>query len=361
MIGITLLLFLVLEYGYRGVRGARQAMRGGPVAKDSSLHPYAGTDWWGPFTGADGLAARKNRFDPYRAFWTKPVSAKYVHVDSLGRRLTPQPPITGTPRRMLYMMGGSTMWGFSARDSFSIPAYTAGALRERGITDVEVVNLAQQAFNSTQEATTLLVELANGRVPTAVVFLDGYNDIATAWKFGTPGHTYGEESTQQQIDLGTRDFWGELVGLGRHAEVVQRLQSALGLNEREPNVTGGPAQICGPLAGYYRNIAISTEALGERWGFKTVRFMQPTHQTTRKALTPWEKSLQTNRFLVPCTASIDSAMADRNGTGYFPLYGLFDADTATIFVDHAAHVTEAANRRIAERIADIVTPLLKHE
>ncbi|HEX4936061.1 MAG TPA: hypothetical protein VFV33_22930 [Gemmatimonadaceae bacterium] len=359
MAGITLLLFLALEYGYRGVRGARQLMRGGPVARDSSLHPYAATDWWGPFTGQDGLAARRNRFDPYRGFWTMPVEAKYVHVDSLGRRVTPQPPVTGHPPRQLFMMGGSTMWGFSARDSFSIPAFTAKALHDRGITDVEVVNLAQQAFNSTQEATTLLVELAHGRIPSAVVFLDGYNDIATAWKYGSPGHTYGEESTQQQIELGTRGFWGELVGLGRHAEVVQRLQSALGMNARGPNVTGGPAQVCGPLAGYYRNIAISTEALGARWGFQTVRFMQPTHQTTRKALTPWERSLQTNKFLVPCTASIDSAMADRLGSSYVPLYGMFDADTATVFVDFAAHVTEEANRRIGERIADVVAPLLR--
>lgn len=360
MIGITLLLFLVLEFGYRGVKGARQAVRGGEAAaRDSSLHPYAKTDWWGPFTGSDGLAARKNRYDPYRGFWTQPTASKYVNVDSLGRRITPQPAPTGPRPRQLFMMGGSTMWGFSARDSFSIPAYTAQALRDRGVTDVEVVNLAQQAFNSTQEATTLLVELAHGRVPAAVVFLDGYNDIATAWKYGTPGHTYGEEATQQQIQLGTRGFWGELVGLGRHAAVVQRMQQAMGLLDKEPNVTGGPAQICGPLAGYYRNIALLTEALGARWGFPTVYFLQPTHATTHKVLTPWEKSLPTNKFLVPCTASIDSAMTDRLNESYFPLYGLFDADTGTVFVDFAAHVTEDANRRIAERIVDVVAPLLR--
>jgi len=192
--------------------------------------------------------ARKNRYDPYRGFWRVPATSRYVNVNSAGQRVTPQPPVNGDHPRRLFMLGGSTMWGFTARDSFTIPALTAVALRERGMTDVEVVNLAQGAYNSTQEATTLLVELAHGHVPDAAVFLDGSNDIATAVKCGTPGHTYGEEATQQQIDLGVRGFWAELIGLGRHAELIQRLQQAVGISRAPVPVRGGPERVCGPVA-----------------------------------------------------------------------------------------------------------------
>ena len=115
------------------------------------------------------------------------------------------------------------VWGATARDSFTIPSFTAAILRTRGVTDVELVNLGQAAFNTTQEAATLMLELARGRPPDAVVFLNGYNDIATAVRFGAAGHTYGEEGIERSIELGGRGFWAELVGLGRHARLIERL------------------------------------------------------------------------------------------------------------------------------------------
>ncbi len=360
MLGLTLVFFLALEFGYRGIHGLRGlAADSTATAADSTLHPYAHAPWWGPFQGREGLMARKNRYDPYRAFWAYPTTSRYVNVDTAGRRITPQPPVTGSRHRQLFMLGGSTMWGFTARDSFTIPALTAVALRERGISDVEVVNLAQQAFNTTQEAATLVIELARGHVPDAAVFLDGYNDIATGVKYGTPGHTYGEEATQQDIELGVRGFWAELIGLGRHSELIQRLQRAVGISRPPPPVRGGPERVCGRVAGYYRNVALSVEALGKQWGFPALYLQQPIHATTHKRLTPWEHTLYQGRSLAPCAASLDSAMADQAGHTYFSLAGLFDADTVSVYVDEHAHITEDANRKVAERIADLVAPLLQ--
>jgi hypothetical protein len=360
MLGLTLVFFLALEFGYRGIHRLRgQGAKPVTSAADSTLHPYAHAAWWGPYQGQDGLGVRKNRYDPYRGFWTIPATSRYVNIDSAGRRVTPQPPVTGEHPRQLFMLGGSTMWGYTARDSFTIPALTAAALRERGITDVEVVNLAQGAFNTTQEATTLLVELARGHVPDAAIFLDGYNDIATSVKYGSVGHTYGEEDTQQQIELGRRDFWLELVGLGRHSELVQRLQRMVGINRPANPAPGTPERICGPVAGYYRDVALSVEALGRQWGFPAIYFQQPIHATTRKRLTPWEQTLYKGKSLAPCAASIDSAMTDQAGKTYYSLAGLFDADTASVYVDEHAHITEDANRKVAERIAELVAPMLK--
>jgi hypothetical protein len=53
LLGATLLLFIGLELGYRAFRGIRSDAPPRP-AVDSSLHPYAGQEWWGPFQGADG-------------------------------------------------------------------------------------------------------------------------------------------------------------------------------------------------------------------------------------------------------------------------------------------------------------------
>jgi hypothetical protein len=352
--GVTLLMFLSLEFGYRGLRAVRAGLRGSPPAVDSSLHPYANQPWW-PELQRD-LDQRQNRFDPYRSHWPKPLATRYVNIDSLGRRVTPQRAIQG-PRRQLFLLGGSTAWGYTARDSATVAAFLAAELESREVRDVEVVSLAQAAFNSTQEATTLMSELARGRRPALAIFLNGYNDIATAGKYGEPGHTYGDEGIQQQIDLGLRGFGAELLGLGRHSAVVQRLRSMAGL-QPPPSGQAPAGSVCGPLAGYYRQVAQIGEALGREFGFPVLYFLQPHSAVSRKPPTAWEAGLQAPRLVPPCMMSIDSAMADRRHTTFFSLVDLFDQDSTTVFIDANAHITEAANREVARRIAELAAPLL---
>lgn len=353
--GLTLLLFLLLEFGYRGARAVRHGLSHSEPVVDSSQHPYGREAWWGEVQR--DLRLRKNRFDPYRGHWSLPLATRYVNIDSLGRRVTPQPRIEG-PRRQLFLLGGSTAWGYSARDSATISAFLSEALRARGIRDVEVVSLAQAAFNSSQEVTTLVVELAHGRVPALAVLLDGYNDIATAGKYREPGHTYGDWGIQEQIDRGTRNFGQELTGLGRHSAVVQWLRDRLGL--RAPSLGAGQPPICGSVAAYYRNELLIGEALGQKFGFPVLYYLQPHPAVSKKRLTRWEATILFSRLVPPCVASIDSALADRRGATFFPLADLFDRDTETVFLDISAHITEAANRRVAERIAEVAAPLLAH-
>ena len=354
LVGVTLLMFFCLEFGYRGVRAARNGLRDAPPAMDSSLHPYAQQPWWPELQRE--LDRRQNRFDPYRSHWPQPMASRYVNIDSLGRRVVPQPATEG-PRRQLYLLGGSTAWGNSTRDSATIAAFLALELRSRGVQDVEVVSLAQQAFNTTQEATTLLFELTQGRTPAMAVHVNGYNDIATAWKYGEPGHTYGDEAIQQQITLGLRGFSGELLGLGRHSAVVQRLRAMAGL---QPPSAGpaGAAAICAPVAGYYRRVAMTTEALGLRFGFPVLYFLQPHSAASHKPKTAWEAALPVPRQVAPCMASIDSAMADRRSTTFFSLVNIFDRDSVSVFLDENAHITEAGNREVARIIAEVAAPLL---
>jgi len=353
--GLTLALFLVLEFGYRATHALRAGSRSVATAADSSQHPYAHVSWW-PELQRD-LRLRRNRFDPYRSHWSLPLASRLINIDSLGRRVTPQRPVNG-PVRAVFLLGGSTAWGYTARDSMTIGAFLAEELWQRGIRDVEVVNLAQAAFNSTQEATTLLVELAHGRIPALAIFLDGYNDIATAAKYGEPAHTYGDEGIQQQLDRGRRSFGAELVGLGRHSALVLRLQRLLGrgvLPVRPPTT----AAICGAVAGYYRNVSLIDDSFGRAFGFPVAHFLQPHPAVSGKPKTRWELGIPFMPQVPPCMAAIDSALQDRGGRSFFSLTDLFDADSATVFLDSSAHLTEAANRVVAARIADLVAPLLR--
>ena len=351
ILGIVFALFAVLEVGFRMV-GAITAP--GPRSVDSTQHPYYGQAWWAAMAGPEGLKSRRNRFDPYRGHWALGVTSRYVNVDSAGFRLTAEWAAGAGATRRVWMLGGSTMWGYTARDSMTVPSLTARALAERGFHDVEVVNMAQAAYNSTQELTTLMLELVRQGPPTLAVFLDGYNDIATGWKFGEPGHSYGDEDIDRQLERGRDDFVNSLAGLGRYSAAITRLQSVLGINRRPPPVRGSAAEICGPIAGYFRRVADQAMVLGAGYHFGVRYFLQPVHAASHKPKSAWEATLGRPRALAPCMASLDSAMADRRGSTYFSLVDVFDDDTATVFVDEHAHVTEAANREMAERIADVI-------
>lgn len=361
MAGITLLLFLVLEGAYRVQHSIRHPEKPETpqASADSSLHPYAGAAWWKDFQGQAELGARRNRFDPYRGFWPGPATGRYVNVDSFGRRITPQPAVTNRPARQVFFLGGSTMWGYTARDSFTIPAFTAARLRELGIEDVEIVNLAQGAYNLTQDLNTLTLSLARGDRPAAAVFLDGYNDIMTGLKFAEPGHTYGDDDIQRRIELGGRGFWKEILGFGRYSALIGRLQAMVGAAPDGPRARGAAEEVCGPIAAYFRGVSGVIAGVGRSFDFPTLFFLQPVHVSTAKHLTPWEAGLYHPRGLQACLASIDSAMTDPlPGAEYVSLSGLFDADTTSVFVDGTAHVTEEANGIIAEMIAQHLAPLL---
>jgi lysophospholipase L1-like esterase len=278
--------------------------------------------------------------------------------------VTIQPPFDSATARRIFMLGGSTMWGTGARDSFTIPSQVASRLHARGIENVEVVNFAQAGYNSTQEATTLLVELAKGHVPAAAVFLDGYNDVTLALKEGEPGHANGED-VQTLIDLGHRGFWEELIGLGRHSDLIQWLQAKAGGGAAGPVQKFFPAeQMCRPTAEYFRNVTRSVSGIGREYGFPTLYFLQPHHVLSRKPRTSWEEDLWHRGLLPPesvkqCMLAIDSVMEASRGRSYFRAYDLFDEDTGSVFLDDHAHVTEEAAGKVADRIVEVLVPRLQ--
>ena len=278
-----------------------------------------------------------------------------MNVDSLGRRLTPQSAQAGAPHRVL-LLGGSTMWGYTARDSFTIPALVARALRRRGMQDIEIVNLAQPAFTSTQAAITLVLELRRGERPTAVVFLDGANDVATAYQSGVPGAVFNERLADERWERGGRTIGDGVLNLARQLTLVTRLSghragpSPLSDAERE--------RLCGGVADQYVQNGRSVQALGRDRGFVTLLLWQPLLATTKKKTTPAEDSIADfpgyGAMLQRCSALVDSLAPSRLGGNFTQLAGLFDPETGTVFLDNAGHVTEQANVIVAEHIATLL-------
>ncbi len=345
--GLTLLLFVVLEGLFRLQRVVRVGVQGaGPATLAAA--------------GGEGASVVSRRFDPYRAWWPDPATSALINIDSLGRRFTPQPWLTAPAARRVLMLGGSTMWGWTHADSTTIPTFVARALHDRGLQGVEVVNLAQSTYNATQELITLLLELRRGDVPDVVVFLDGHNEVSTAWASGVAGAIANQHLAEQAYRRGRRGFMEELIGLGRHSALVTRIAQAV-LGPGPGAARPGP-EICPDIARYHAGLARSARAWGEAFGFAVAYFWQPVLATTEKPLTDRERQLEAppgyRELLRACAAATDARMAEVDGLTYHPLHGIFDTDTATVYTDDVGHLTRHGNAVVAERIAEVITPWL---
>lgn len=355
--GIALLLFLGLEAAYRGASAVRRvAVPAAPDPRTSPQHPYAGQPWWPEWLRQD-VARGPYRFDPYRTWWRAPVSGTLAHVDSLGRRVTVQPPSPDAPRRV-FLFGGSVMWGVTARDSFTIPSLVAAELTARGVADVEIQNYAAVGYNATQEVITLLLLLRDGLRPDVVVFLDGHNDVASAWRDGRAGTVLNQERTARRVERGTPGFWRLAVDLGLQSELVQRLALAT-TPARRPVQQATPPGLCDDVGSAYRNLVVTTEAVGREYGFTPLFLWQPVLDLTSKPLTPWERSIGSAPYrdlLIRCTSIVTTLL--QGHAAFVPIHTVLDTVTAGVFLDNTAHVTEQGNALIAARVVDLIVPLV---
>jgi hypothetical protein len=359
------LLVLVLEGGYAGYHAARRAAWGHRAIFDSADHPFWHEAWFAGWLNRISRLMASAEYDPYRGWRLPAVSSPEINIDSAGIRATRQAGPLPPGARHLLMLGGSTMWGYSSRDSGTIPSLVAAALARRGVTDVQVDNLATLAYNVTQDATTLLLQLRNGRTPAAVVSLDGINEVGIVEGGGTPGQVFEETRIRERF---RRNFWKDVAYLRFYLEGAVRAEfmarGRLGLDDSPP--VRSTEELCSGVGRNYVGATRVMEVLSREYGFPIYFLTTPTLARSGKPRSRWEQSLAGDDrrladLTVRCGAITDSLMADRRGRTYFPLDTLFDHDTSSVFIDQWGHLSAVGNRAVAERIADLVLPALRPE
>lgn len=353
--GLTLLAFSILELTYVGQRAVRTRISGSDAVREASEpgHPFAGQSWF-----VDFLTARdrtQEKYDPWRGYWAYPSASRYLNVDSAGERVTVQPPTLDSGRRTVFMLGGSAMWGYTARDSATIPSLVSAALRQAGVTNVELRNLAQPGYTVTHEFATLLHEINRGRTPALAIFLTGINDIRTTQHAQEPGHVFFEQRFRHLYERESpRGFFSSFITPGERSRLIQRLLIAIGA----PNEWAVPPRqpgTCERLGAYVKSVHDNAVAVAAERGLGVLFVQQPIHATTKKPVTPFEQTFMGPPHMLTytrdCATAIDTALSSATGSTYLSFAGLFDQVAETVFLDRYAHVTEDGNRRIAEALA----------
>jgi lysophospholipase L1-like esterase len=372
--GITLVVLCLTEAGFRAFFAIRDHV-GATNDPDRRvlIEGYAGATW--PVDHYRELERLEEHWGPYVCYRQRPFQGKTINIGSDGRRATWRHPTgdgerTGPRAIKLLMLGGSSLWGFGARDDQTIPSLVARNLDGKGYR-VEIKNLAEIGYTSTQELVALMRELQSGYRPDVVAFYDGVNDTTSAFLAGEAGLTTNEINRRQEFNLLqstgrlAKALSGKLLkdcGSYRFAQAVGRklglgaeLSHQLPANESMRSLSEQVALT------YEANLTLA-ESLGKSYGFRSIFFWQPIVFTKparvaseRDEATKWG---WTERMFAEVYSQIHSSLVLKSDRAFRDLSGIFADTEGLVFIDYC-HTTEAANAPIADAIVQSVIAAVK--
>jgi lysophospholipase L1-like esterase len=327
--------------------------------------PWAATMW-------REQVASKTEYRQFEEWRWKPFRGQHVNMDSDGVRKTsnPDPPSAHT----LHVFGGSTIWGRGARDDFTVPSWLSRKLSERGH-PFRVVNHGVTAFITTQELVRLVVMLHRGERPDYVVFYDGANDVYSAYLSGRAGTIYDLAGIKRKVEQKEADQLRDgLTGLVRYvAEYVRLVGATVGAIRRVFPRAFLPYEVEGvkmdkdrfrglarDIADEYRRFLDVLDHLAVAYGFRYAAFWQPILFTEKRlvgeerdlarvdgvTLIDGEKLGQLFREVAPLIVTDPSRH-------FYNISDVLDGRGEPCYIDFA-HLSEACNALVAERIADII-------
>jgi len=377
LLGITLILIVVCEAGLRLALTVRDRLldhqppierKTDGAALDDVHH---GVEWKREYAKAFDDEVRQYVWQPYVYWRHAPHQGRYFEVDRNGLRATWNPPprdgAAGPPPVRVFTFGGSTLWGWGARDDHTIPSYLGKLLHERGYR-AEVTNYGQLDYVSTQEVIALLRCIQRGEVPDIVLYYDGIGDALSSYANGEAGVSITEGLRRTEFNLNRRPkqlmrVWEQAV-LARYFRGFHRLAAGLQRRTRPRTAPLPPddALVRQTVRRYEANLTL-VEAMGRSYGFDPLFYWQPVtfsgryrspherHEAERFSFS--EQMLDAIYRQVRQSESLNSRPRFRN------ISTLFDDSREAYYLDGMQHLSEAGNQRIAAAMVDDVIGLIE--
>ena len=374
--GVTLAAMLVTEAGFRLVFAIKDHFAAVQTPDRRVIDAGYGGEAW-PVQHYRELLSLEERWEPYVYFRQKPFSGQTISVDPEGLRLTWQPPpapADGTQARAfkVLMLGGSSLWGFGARNDRTIPSHLARTLYEQGHR-VEVRNLAEIGYVSTQEVVALVRELQSGYRPDLVIFYDGVNDTTSAFLEGEAGLTTNERNRRAEFNIRQSpsrlgaSLIARLVADSASYRFAQVIGRRLTRNAGQSRLPSGDRsrELAGDVVRRYcANLEI-VEKLGKGFGFDALHYWQPV-VFDKSSLTPFEREelerfAWARGFFRAVAEEIRRTSELETNPRFHDLGRLFADSKDLVFIDYC-HTTESGNETIAQAMArDAAGVLLRRD
>jgi len=297
------------------------------------------------------------RWEPYVHWRRTAYTGELFNIDENGFRRTWTPHLR-SPSPVVFVMGGSTVWGTGVADDDTLPSKLAQALSQQG-RDVQVINFGEAGWVSTQNLITLMRELHDGNVPDVVVFYDGINDTTAALQELTAGTPQNESQRRLEFNMTQGSGLGILVTALKELKGVDKLIHALRGSQGPSYPDTLPAEV---VSVYETNVRIAKQ-LAQEWGFDLLFYWQPVI-FTKRSLSEHEQRAQGFIFtahrdlhLATNDAIRASAML-RDTTEFNDISDILDDAEQPLYIDFC-HLGPEGNAIIAQTMAADLMPVLK--
>lgn len=385
LVGLTLLFVMAFEGGARLLF----------YAKDTIKDPYIG--WCDRIVDADSYRDAPwpreyckehvnlvMEWHPYVYWRQRPFAGELINVDANGLRHTwNQPSAPGdcdADRTRIFVLGGSTIWSPAARDDYTVPSQLSKLLADADLC-VEVLNLGETGYVSTQELILLQRKLQQGDLPDLVIFYDGVNEIFSAFQNNEAGLPQNEDHRRNEFNFLShpervrRAYLAQLLapeGLARLRSAFRKLlvsgesTGGIGLQPAQDEVVAAIPnrdELITQVLNIYKSNVEMAQLLARHYGFDVLFYWHPMI-FTKKTLTPYERrwhdeaAAKWKDFLLAEYQPVESDVFLGQQGQFRYLATVFDELEEGYYVD-AFHLTEDGNRIVAREIANDVTGLLQ--
>ncbi len=352
LIGILVLVSVLVEFIPSIPRKVRLAyLEANGIARHQNVKnsAYGDAPWLNDYW-FEQTTNIKARWAPYVYWRMREMSSDTVNIDALGRRKTVQNVIANETNLLVYMFGGSTLWGWGVPDQHTIPSEVASLLNQKNI---KIVNYGEQGYVNTQSYLQLLLALRRGERPDVVIFYDGFNDLLVPTFHYDAGLPHNETKRIAEFKLSLNEERWRTYQLafkfayGRTLKYARRIREWLSppdSTSMSENEKWASAEEVIRIYEFNKNLV---NDLARRYNFRSVFFLQPILGVDPNNLPePGQK------------ATIFEA-------GYRIAHDRFASHSDLIFLDGAleadsryylddVHITHEGNRIIAREIYNIL-------
>jgi lysophospholipase L1-like esterase len=284
---------------------------------------------------------------PWVGYGVHPFHSRLFNVSPLPQdddtceRLVPGIAAGEGRKLTVYCLGGSTCLGWDLADAWTLPACLQEALQAAVPSDtrVEVHNLGQPGYYSSQEVALLLHLLRAGHRPDVVVFLDGFNDC---WETVTTGDVPGFTGQLRSLAMGAQHPHFDLTPY----QWLPMIDLALRLHRAPPPPDPSFLSPEAIVSTYEANVQVAGAAC-RACGVAPVFFWQPVNFSHNHV-----KAHQLPLTGIPFLATVRAAYEKVEGFPHVVCLGSeldkYPSDQP-IFID-LSHYNPAFNRYLAQRM-----------
>jgi hypothetical protein len=324
--------------------------------------PYLGQSW--AKTLSDELDQVPVRFTQFLLWEKSDFHGQYVNIDSQGARKTWNPePSADKPRKTVWMFGGSTLYGYGARDDYTIASYLSRSLSQSGRYSWKIENFGQQGYKFCQEVCKLIMLLRKGQCPDYIIFYDGINDVYSAAQSGKAGNWQNSTQIRAKVESQLSPTQHLILGLKgylvRYCRIYQAI-GKIGSYRKQPVFQENAArysdsqleQLAKDVGRDYLDTFQLLDRLSKAYGFGYICFLQPVllleknvvEDVSDRAFIRFQDSAQRKLY------ELTYAYLDQNAPK--ELVNIADALSdrkSPIYID-VYHLSEEGNEMIAGRI-----------